>query len=116
MEIVQVRVKGPNLDSLPQMLVDRLPHSHWYENGRFHLISNEKHYQRSNGLIMTSILVDLSEPMTAIVEITIGGGGNSLSAMVWNVEQDRTDQIMGFIREISRKNDWVLKGRKKKAF
>jgi len=94
------------------MLVDRLPHSHWYENGRFHLISNEKHYLRSNGLIMTTVMVDLSEPMTAIVEIMAGGGGG-LFNQEWNLEQKRIEQIIDYVREICRKNDWVLKGRKK---
>lgn len=115
MEIVQIRVKGPNLDTLPQMLVDRLPHSHWYKNDRFHLISNEKHYLRSDGLIMTTVLVDLNSPLTAVIEITAGGGGKGLFTLEWNVEEKRIEQIMGFIREICQKNEWVLKGRKKKT-
>lgn len=92
-----------------------MPHSHWYENGRFHLISNEKHYLRSDGLIMTSILVDLSEPLTAVVEITAGGGGEGLFILEWNMEQKRVEKIVEYLRDICHKNDWVLKSKKRKT-
>lgn len=113
MQITEIIVIGDNVKSLSTFLEEALPHCLAnMENDLVHIFVNEKYYLRSDGLLMAAIILNFVGEQKAKIQIIVGGGGSGLLNLDWNVERNRTKEIITLIKGFCKDADWHLKVQK----
>ena len=109
MQITQILIEGYDLNSLCSFIENILPHHHAYkQNEQVFIYANEKHYARSDGLILTTIILDIYRKHDARVQIIVGGGGSGLFNLEWDVEKYHSRNLVSLFKKYCKSQGWEI--------
>ena len=110
MQIIHLSIKGPDLERLPLLVQANFPNCHYTLAGQesVHvLVTETRRFTGSNVLVATTIIIDLSQPLKATIQIVTGGGNIGL-LRVLGVEKQRNEQILTYLQGICQTHHWEL--------
>ena len=100
------------MESLSTMLIQHQTQQHMLptnvnvvQTNSAAVITTEKVYVRASALFMQTIILDLSSPSEGRIHIVTGGG----SGIDWGAVGHMHNKLIGFLKEICRRNSWALK-------
>ncbi len=109
MRIFELSVSGTNLERLSAIFEDNMPYAHANKtNLQTHIFINEKHYFRSDGLLVTTVIINYSQSNQAHIQLIVGGGGSGLFSLDWNLEKNRFNELIGFLKAVGEQENWTI--------
>ena len=106
METIKVRIEGPDISPLIEIMKNRISDPYIHSDDKTLIVATESYFFRIGSNLMTVMVVRMVSRDQCKIDIISGGGGSGLVGSTWGAERSANAQFVKFFKEVCESSHW----------